>query len=79
MKGVIVECSELDKQFVSNILTNGSYCMILNLSKLNLAVQYQKFKMETLDSIINLMRAGCFMASLDLTDAYYSIPIAEEH
>ena len=49
MKGVIVRCSELDKQFVSNIFIrqkkDGSYRMILNLSKVNLAVQYQKFKM----------------------------------
>ena len=81
-KGVIVECSDTEGQFVSNIFTrekkNGSVRVILNLSKLNLSVEYHKFKMETLNSIIKLMRLGCYMASLDLKDAYYSVPIAEE-
>ena len=31
--------------------------------------------METLKSALNMTRKGCFMASIDLTDAYYSVPI----
>lgn len=33
------------------------------------------FKMDTLQSCINLMTMNCFMASLDLTDAYYYVSI----
>lgn len=33
--------------------------------------------METLQSAINMMTKGCFMASVDLKDAYYSVPIHE--
>ena len=82
-KGVIVECLESEGQYISNIFIrekkDGSFRMILNLSTLNLSVEYQKFKMETLESIIRLMRKDCFMASLDLKDAYYSVPVADEH
>ena len=35
--------------------------------------------MDTLETAIRLMRLGCYMTSIDLKDAYYSIPIAEEH
>ena len=35
--------------------------------------------MDTLETAIKLMRPGCYMTSVDLKDAYYSIPIAPEH
>ncbi len=35
--------------------------------------------METLQSVIALMRPGCYMASIDLRDAYYSVPIDIEY
>lgn len=82
-KGVIVECHGTTEQFVSNVFVrekkDGSFRMILNLKELNDSVVYEKFKMETLHSIINLMRKNCYMCSLDLTNAYYTIPVAEEH
>ena len=34
--------------------------------------------MESLQSAVNIMKQGCFMASVDLKDAYYSVPLAEE-
>ena len=82
-KRVIVECEDCPGQFISNIFVrekkDGNFRMILNLSVLNESVEYKKFKMETLQSIVKLLRPDCFMASLDLKDAYYSVPIAEEH
>ena len=33
--------------------------------------------MDTIETVIGLMRQHCFMASLDLSNAYFSIPIAE--
>ena len=53
--------------------------VIFNLKYLNEAVTYRKFKMDTLKSAIKLMRPDCFMMSIDLRDAYYSIPITPEH
>lgn len=52
--------------------------MILNLKPLDDFVDYHYFKMDTLRTALKLIRPRCFMASVDLKDAYYSIPIAEE-
>ena len=35
--------------------------------------------MDTLRKVLNLIRPGGYMASLDLKHAYYTIPIAAEH
>ncbi|XP_077980249.1 uncharacterized protein LOC144435531 [Glandiceps talaboti] len=35
--------------------------------------------MESLMSVITLMQKDCYMASIDLKDAYYSVPIASQH
>ena len=35
--------------------------------------------METLESIVKLVRPNCFMASLDLSDANYTVPVAPDH
>ncbi|CAB3997174.1 Gag-Pro-Pol poly [Paramuricea clavata] len=34
--------------------------------------------MDTFQTAVKLIRPGCFMASIDLKDAYYSIPVADE-
>ena len=52
--------------------------MILNLKPLNKFFDYHHFKMDTFRTALKLIPLGCFMASVDLKDAYYSIPIAEE-
>ena len=53
--------------------------MILNLEQLFSFVEYHHFKMDTLTTAIKMMRKGCYMASVDLKDAYYTVPIAAEH
>ena len=64
-------------EFISPIFvrekTDGGFRLILNLKKLNETVEYKKFKMETITSILQLIRPGMFMAKLDIKDAYYSI------
>ena len=57
---------------------DGTFRMTLNLKKLNTYVVYHHFKMESIWSAIRLMTPNCFMASIDLKDAYYSVPIASE-
>ena len=49
--------------------------MILNLKQFNEAVEYQHLKMENLSAATKMMRTGCYMASVDLQHAYYSVPI----
>lgn len=72
-----------NQQFLSNVFVrpkkNGSYRMILNLKELNVNVEYKKFKMDTLESIVKLIRQDCYMGSLDLKNAYYTVPVADSH
>ena len=83
-KRAIVECFHIGPDdFVSNVFLwpkkGGSYHMILNLKKFNDFVQYEHFKMETLDHICELMTEGCFMCVVDFSDAYLTTPINEDH
>ena len=83
MKGVIEQCSHENGEFISNIFLgekkDGSHRMILNLKKFNKNVVYHKFKMDTLETVIKLVKPNCSMASVDLKDAYYTVFIAKEH
>ena len=83
-KGVIEEANHSHGEFLSNVFfrpkKDGSFRMILNLKKLvNLHIEYNKFKMDTLQSILKLVTPGCYMATIDLKDAYYSVLLAQEH
>ena len=82
-KGVLEETAPSYGQYVSTIFLrktkNGSYRLILNLKGLNACIEYQHFKMESLTCAIQLMKKNCYMASIDLTDAYYTVPVALEH
>ena len=81
-KRVIEKCAHEAGKFVSPVFLrpkkNGEYRMILNLKNLNKFISHIHFKMDTLQSCINLMKMNCFMASLDLTDAYYSVSISPD-
>ena len=82
-KSVIIRTQHKPGEFISSILVrpkkDGTNRMILNLKDLNQHVQYFHFKMETLIDAIRLMTPNCFMGSVDLKDAYYSVPIARAH
>ena len=66
-------------EFISpTFITNkpdGGNRFILNLKKLNKEIEKKKFKMQTLKSILCLIRPKAFMSKLDIKDAYYSVPI----
>ena len=82
-KGVIVQSSHEPGEFISPIFIrpkpDDTYRMILNLRGFNEFVQYHHFKMDTLEAAVNLMKPGCFMASIDLKDAYYTVAISKAH
>ena len=82
-KGVLEETTHCKGEFISPIFTrrkkDGTYRLILNLKEFNENVEYHHFKMESIQSVINMVTPNCFMASIDIKDAYYSVPIAPEH
>ena len=70
-------------EFISPIFlrpkSDRSYRMILNLKKFNEFVEYNHLKIDTLDAVIKMMKPSCFMASVDLQDAYYTVPVHLKH
>ena len=76
----VVETVEYNPQHIlsSIFLTpkrDVSYRLILNLKKFNRLVVNHHFKMDSLYTITKLLVPNCFMASIDIKDAYYSVPI----
>ena len=76
----VVEFTQHQKdEFVSNIFArpkkDGSVRVILNLTKLNDYVEYQKFKMDTFMTVVKMVTPYCYMATIDLKLAYYLIPV----
>lgn len=82
-KRVIIPSEHENGEFVSGIFPiekkDKSFRMILNLKDLNETVQYKKFKMESFKSALRLVTQHCWMASVDLVSAYYSVPVARKH
>jgi hypothetical protein len=54
---------------------DGRWRVILNLKPLNAYLKTSSFKMETVQRIAPLLRRGWWATSIDLTDAYYHVPI----
>ncbi|PFX15064.1 Polyprotein P3 [Stylophora pistillata] len=81
--GVIEPAVHTPDEYISTIFVrkkkSGQYRMILNLKGLNKHIEKHHFKMDTLWSAVRLMTPNCFMASIDLKEAYYLVPIAKEH
>ena len=57
---------------------NNKWRPILNLSKLNLFLKVEKFKMETPETIRTSLQQGKWVISVDFKDAYFHIPIQEQ-
>ena len=78
-KGVINTTEVEEGQIISNIFLrpkkDGTHRLILNLKVFNQIVEYHHFKMDSLQTIIQLMEKDCYMASIDIKDAYYSFSI----
>ena len=81
--GVLTQYACEKDDFLSNIFIRPKqdvkYRMILNLKPFNQYLQYHHFKMDTLKTAVAMVRPHCYMASIDLKDAYYSVPIKETH
>ena len=81
-KSIIELVEHSPGEFISQIFRrpkrSGGLRIILNLSKLNEFIPYEHFKMETFNSVVSLVEPNCFMSSIDLTDAYFSVNINSE-
>ena len=53
----------------------GDWRPVIDLFHLNGFVQQTPFKMETIASVLLSIREGDFLASIDLKDAYFQIPV----
>ena len=82
-KSVIVKCNDKPGGFTSPIFTrpkkDGSLRMILNLKSLSNHVYYNHFKMESLENVLNIMQPNIWMASVDLRDEFYTVPVHPGH
>lgn len=82
-KGVIKQSHHEPGEFISTIFLrpkpDGTFRMILNLKEFNQSVEHHHFKMNTLDTVTKMIKPGCYMASVDLKDAYYTVPIHKDH
>ena len=81
-KGVIEPAEHLPGEFISNVFMrqkrDGTFRLILNLKFLNQHVEHHHFKMDTIQTAISLIKRNCFFTSIDLMDAYFSIPIMRQ-
>ena len=82
-KGVIVHSEHEPREYISPIFSvpknDGNARLKLNLKEFKKYVKYAHFKMESIDSILQLVSPGCWMASIDLKDAYYCVKIHPSH
>ena len=78
----VLGVERLGKEFVSQLFAvpkkDGAIRPIINLKALNHFVEVTHFKMEGIHMLKDLLRQGDFMTKVDLKDAYFMIPIAED-
>ena len=82
-KGVIVNTSRELNDYVPGIYTrtkkDSNYRMIVNLKTFNKFLKFKHGKLESIKDAFDLVTEVVFFGSVDLKDAYYSIPIHENY
>lgn len=83
MKGAVEQVSPHTPGFYCTFFLvpkkDGGWRPVLNLKPLNKFLSYQRFRMETPRSILSVLSRGEWLASLDLRDAYFHVPILPAH
>lgn len=78
-KRVINKIKSHPEQFIFQIFLtlkqNRTHWLILNLKMLNKFIDTRYFKLEDQKTICGLLSRDWFLASIDLKDAYYLVPI----
>ena len=82
-KKVIVSTSVEQKDYFSSIFTRekdyGTFRMIINLKNLNKDIDTNHFKMESIKNVLSMITENAYMASVDLKDAFFSVPVTFSH
>ena len=80
-KKIIVRSTHENGEYLSPIFPvpkqDGGIRIILNLKKLNEYVEYLHFKMDNIKVVLSSITPNCYMASIDLKQAYHSVKIDE--
>ena len=80
---VTVDPSALEKGFYSTLFlvpkSDGRMRPVINLKSLNFWVRPQHFKMEGIHTLREIVAQDDWLAKLDLKDAYFTVPIDQEH
>ena len=79
----MTEVSPCDNEFISTVFLvpkkTGDFRPVINLKPLNQFVEKIHFKIENIRMALNCISPGDFMVSIDLKDAYFSVPISQPH
>lgn len=59
--------------------SSGGWQAILDLKSLNRYITYRRFKMHSLQTILECIQEGDFLSSIDLTEAYLHVPNFPAH
>ena len=82
-KGAIVKSQHKLREYISNVFLcpkrDGGFQMILNLKEFNKHVNYNKFTMESLQQILELVEPFCFMTSMDFDSSFLTCPVHPDH
>merc|ERR1712035_276541 len=57
---------------------SGGWRPVIDLSPLNGFLAQTRFQMETVATVLASIREGDFMASIDLSDAYFQVPVHKD-
>ena len=79
----LVPFSDIQNGFYSTFFLvpkkTGDMRPVINLRPLNKYLRKQHFKMDSLSTVLNIVKQGDWAISLDLKDAYLHIPIYKTH
>lgn len=82
-QGIIEKVTPTRQQFLSPFFivqkSNKKPRFILNLKSLNSFLSTDHFKMEDYRTALKLIHQGSYMCTIDLKDAYYTVPVYKDH